>query len=102
LFDIAVDAVENRVECAHEQLRKGKPDWETGRSTRGLYILILAGLFGNRWNANKVPATSTSSFMITPMGKNDLAETRMPFDAATSSRNRAAPLVGTQCHSKCH
>jgi hypothetical protein len=35
-----------------------------------LYILILAGLFGNRWNANKVPATSTSSLMIAPMGKN--------------------------------
>jgi hypothetical protein len=55
LVDISVDAVENRVECAHVQLRRGKPDWETGRSMRDLYILILARLFGNRWNANKVP-----------------------------------------------
>jgi hypothetical protein len=26
LVDIAVDTVEDRVECAHEQLRRGKPD----------------------------------------------------------------------------
>src|SRR4029078_1059077 len=26
----------------------------------------------------------------------------MVFNAATSSRNRVAPLVGTRCHSKCH
>jgi len=26
LVDISVDAVENRVECAHERLRIGKPD----------------------------------------------------------------------------
>src|SRR5262245_21627297 len=62
LVDIAVDAVKDRLECAHEQLRRGQARLKKRRSTCGLYILILAGLFGNRWNAKEPPATSYPKF----------------------------------------
>src|SRR4029078_9014249 len=72
--DISVDAVENRVECAHAQLRKGKPIGKPGDQPVALYILILAGLFGNIGNATSASATSNSSFMIAPMATIHFAE----------------------------
>jgi hypothetical protein len=87
LVDIAVDMVENRVECAHEQLRWGKPDREIAGFLPVLYILILPGLFGNRWNADKVPGDIYLNFSHRTNGQGCILRKPEAFDGAIAKRH---------------